>query len=302
MVALNKLGNERAFVICVAGTKGGIGKTIATANLSGYFADLGLRVLMIDCDKQASLSKHYALTDYANFGLVEFITNGSYEGCISKTNIDGLDLIVNNEFSDEVATFIKQNPSQRLYAMFSLLKHSALSKEYDVILVDTTGVSDVGGKQEMAIRSSDLILSPVEPTWVSSKEVEVTARMVKSLEPLAGMGSIVPVPPICFFFNNVKKTADSGLIIDLISNEDGELYKVLKSHLGDKMQILETQIPSLEIYNQGVLRQEPIHRIHTTRPSQNTLSGLEVMQGLSAEILPETVNLELRELDSNENV
>ena len=48
-------------VISVVSTKGGVGKTTLTANLGGLLAALGLRVLAIDADKQASLSKYYRL-------------------------------------------------------------------------------------------------------------------------------------------------------------------------------------------------------------------------------------------------
>ena len=40
----------------VVSTKGGVGKTILTANLSGLLADMGLRVLMVDADIQSSLT------------------------------------------------------------------------------------------------------------------------------------------------------------------------------------------------------------------------------------------------------
>jgi len=43
-------------VVCVVNFKGGVGKTTICANLAAYFAGLGKRVLMIDCDYQGSLS------------------------------------------------------------------------------------------------------------------------------------------------------------------------------------------------------------------------------------------------------
>ena len=43
-------------IVCVVNFKGGVGKTTICANLAAYFASLGKRVLMIDCDYQGSLS------------------------------------------------------------------------------------------------------------------------------------------------------------------------------------------------------------------------------------------------------
>ncbi len=43
-------------IVSVLNFKGGVGKTTICANLAAYFAGLGKRVLMIDCDYQGSLS------------------------------------------------------------------------------------------------------------------------------------------------------------------------------------------------------------------------------------------------------
>lgn len=43
-------------IICVVNFKGGVGKTTICANLAAHFAEVGKRVLLIDCDYQGSLS------------------------------------------------------------------------------------------------------------------------------------------------------------------------------------------------------------------------------------------------------
>ena len=42
-------------IITFAAVKGGVGKTTLSYNFSGYLADLGYKVLMIDFDHQCNL-------------------------------------------------------------------------------------------------------------------------------------------------------------------------------------------------------------------------------------------------------
>ena len=52
-----------AHIIAIANQKGGVGKTTSTANISAGLAAAGKRVLMVDIDPQASLTKRYGDVD-----------------------------------------------------------------------------------------------------------------------------------------------------------------------------------------------------------------------------------------------
>jgi chromosome partitioning protein len=56
-------GYAGAFVIVLANHKGGVTKTTSTANLGALFAEVGLRVLLVDCDPQANLSETFGWTE-----------------------------------------------------------------------------------------------------------------------------------------------------------------------------------------------------------------------------------------------
>ncbi|EEZ50131.1 ParA family protein [Neisseria gonorrhoeae] len=76
-------------ILSAAATKGGVGKTTLIANVSAVLADIGLRVLMIDCDVQPSLSKYYPISHRAPNGIVELLLGENTEEIIRSTISNG---------------------------------------------------------------------------------------------------------------------------------------------------------------------------------------------------------------------
>lgn len=56
--------------LSVVATKGGVGKTTLCANIGGFLADMGYRVLLIDADIQPALTRHFQLSHVAEHGLL----------------------------------------------------------------------------------------------------------------------------------------------------------------------------------------------------------------------------------------
>ena len=54
---LKQQGNRVARVIAIANQKGGVGKTTTTLNLAYALGELGLRVLVVDADQQATATE-----------------------------------------------------------------------------------------------------------------------------------------------------------------------------------------------------------------------------------------------------
>src|SRR3546814_17506967 len=86
-------------VVSIISTKGGVGKTTTAANLGGFVADAGLRVLLLDFDIQPTLSSYYELTHRAAGGTYELLAFSEQrieqriEQLVSRTVIAGLDLV-----------------------------------------------------------------------------------------------------------------------------------------------------------------------------------------------------------------
>lgn len=67
-------------ITAILSTKGGVTKTTDTANLGGYLADQGLKVLMIDVDiRQPTFSSYHPLDNKAPGGLYELIAQNELD-------------------------------------------------------------------------------------------------------------------------------------------------------------------------------------------------------------------------------
>ena len=267
--------------LTIMSTKGGVGKTTLAANLSAALADLGQRVLLIDTDKQQSLSKYYPLVEVAPNGLKEMIQLGFADDCISTTNIEGLDIILNNDPDEHLKAWIAESPSIHIHYLASALE--GLDNLYDVIIIDTVGSKGLGELQEMAIRASDHCISPLSPDWLAAKELPNTITLLSKLEPPKGMVIGRPIPPLTVIIWGKQRTTDNQTVVDNVSNDDGPLFQNYFRQANGKFAVLKTVVPYNASYNKATGAKTPIHRYEPKRPGP-MMSGAETMLSLSYEL------------------
>src|SRR5690606_6495360 len=155
-------------VVSIISTKGGVGKTTTAANLGGFVADAGLRVLLLDLDVQPTLSSYFTLAERAPAGIYELLAfnERKVEQLVSHTTITGLDLVLSNDDRGELNTLLLHAPDGRL-RLRNLLP--VLAPLYDLLLIDTQGARSV--LLEMAVLASDVALSPVTPEILAAREL-----------------------------------------------------------------------------------------------------------------------------------
>ncbi len=266
-------------IISVTNSKGGVGKTTLVANLSGYLADLGKRVLAVDADIQPTLSSYYPLSHQARNGLRHLVLEADVTSVVSSTSIPGLDLIYSDDPSGTLQNFILHTADGRQRLNYTLGK---LRDQYDYILIDTQGA--VGPLQESAIYAGDIILSPIRPDKVSASEFQRgSVRVVseaRTMAPRIGMA----VGPMHGLLYGIERTVDARTFVDALTH-------MLKDH--PEVNLLGTRIPATAAYKKAASFQEPVHRIDKTTQGK-THCALDVMSQLVEELLPEVMNIDGR--------
>lgn len=257
-------------IITVSNTKGGVGKTTCVANLAGYLADHGHRVLAVDADIQPALSSYFELTSKAPRGLLHLVTRADADDVVSRTAIEGLDLIYSDDPRGSLQNFILHIADGR-----HRLKHplSGLRAQYDFILIDTQGAA--GPLQDAAIFAGDLILTPLRPDRVSAQELQRGTIRVVGEARVVGRKIGLPVGPLVGLLYGAERTRDSQAY--------AEVLRGLVSRRADLV-LLDTCVPSTAAYKSAATERLPVHRIDRSRRTK-TPCAYEIMQSLAEEIL-----------------
>lgn len=260
--------------VCIVSTKGGVGKTTLTANLGGYLADLGQRVLLIDADPQPTLSTYYPLTEAAPAGLSELIVRADAESVVSRTNLDNLDLVFSNDPEGRLGDWILHDPAGRIR-----LKHALdlprFRNNYDIILIDTQGA--VGPLQDAAVVAADFLVSPIPPEILSAREfARGTVAMIERLKPMSYLGA--PIGPLKGVIYRQDRTADGRAIAAELRSES---FLPSRGHIG----ILDTVVPAGVAYREAATLRVPVHRIDSKRRGA-TPCAAEIMAALARELFP----------------
>ncbi len=173
-------------IIAVASRKGGSGKTTTSFNLSGVLADKGLRVLLIDLDPQASLTR-LILGDDADGarGIGErLLTPRLGVTGLTRPVAPGIDLAPGDRSVETSAFALNDDPT----GPFRLRKLLAGVADYDVIIIDTP--PSLGFASNSAILAASIV---VTPTLLAQTDIDALGDTLDVVERLAELGAAARV-------------------------------------------------------------------------------------------------------------
>lgn len=263
-------------VISVISTKGGVGKTTVAANLGGFIADAGLRVLLLDLDMQPTLSSYYELTRRAPCGIYELLACNERDiaRLVSRTVIDRLDVILSNDEHRQLNTLLLHAPEGRLRLRHLL---PVFQPHYDLVLLDTQGARSV--LLEMAVLASEQAISPVTPEILAAREMRRgTLQLIEDIAPYRHLG--INPPHLHLLLNRVPAVSANAKLIQ-------QTLRLIFRDL-EGVHVLRTEIPAIEAFPRAATRGLPVHRVEHRRPTGRVAAAaLNIVRGLASELCPQ---------------
>lgn len=236
-------------IITFAAVKGGVGKTTLSYNFSGYLADLGYKVLMIDFDHQCNLSQILGIYDQKNtvLSIFEKIDALHIEEKVKIHRINNnIDLISGflrlDEYEKHMST--TDGKDMQLYMWLDDYYEEYNIGQYDYIIIDTH--PDFSTSTRNAIVVSHKVISPNKPSGFSDdSNANISYRINKLKKDLIDFRTRESyVTAKLFFVGNMVKHNTKSSINFKKSIENQEDYI--------------TYFPDKELITRSVLEKKPI--------------------------------------------
>lgn len=196
----NRTSTDAPAIIAVQNFKGGVGKSTVTTHLAHYFAVQGYRVLVVDCDSQATTTTLFGFNPHFNITREETLypylsidpTQADLLYAVKRTPWPNVDLIPSNlELFDveyELAAAGSDGASV-LTARFRKLKNGLmdLAKHYDIVILDPPPALGTISLAVMQAANSLLVpLAATTPDFCST--VQFLSMMDQVIEQLIAAG------------------------------------------------------------------------------------------------------------------
>lgn len=239
---------RKAITLTTVCQKGGVGKTLTTANVAAQLADVtGCQVLVIDCDGQHSLTEYFLKGVRLEELKAEQTTAAFFDDAIRidpnkmihPSHKKGLSIVPANEaLARHGWPNLTEQPESRTHAIRRFV--DLLDGHFPFILIDTSPKL-----RELpnwaALIASDYVFCPVEPECFAGNAIGPVKRFVR-----AAQEQNPELHMLGFMLNKV----------DLRCNDHKTAIDAIRHHHGD--QVFKYIVPRLAEFRKAVNARQPI--------------------------------------------
>lgn len=256
------IGEFKPTVVAIQIVKGGTGKTALTVNLAARLSLLGFKVLMIDLDQQANLTRYCEIPSDDKPAMIDIIERGAKIQDAIMEAADGLYIIpskIDNALLD--AAILIRN----LAINTALKKHiDSVKSQFDFVLIDCP--PSLGNSVGAAALASDFIVAPVTPDEQCLAGLSLLHAGLEDLREKIGAETSVPYRIVLNQYE-VKTIATTKMMTSLnnteeyrtrLFNNNIKKSQEFKNRCDDKQSVYDSLAPSIakvdiEFFTQEVI-------------------------------------------------
>ena len=164
--------------IGICNQKGGVGKTTICLCISGAFAEMGKKVLLIDMDQQGSLSSSFFPNlQETPLGIADVLFDETpVEKAIQKTAFEKIDILPANPSLARIENEFQFDRDAHYYLVDKL---NDIGERYDIILMDSP--PNLGIATWSVLTASDGVIIPLEAQDYSVKGTGGMHRIIQQV-------------------------------------------------------------------------------------------------------------------------
>jgi chromosome partitioning protein len=166
-------------ILTTSVVKGGVGKTTISDSLAIRATLYGLKVLCIDADQQANLTKGLCMGESAKTCpiIIDIAENKASANEALLQVLPGLDLIpsrLDNVTLDNYLMVNRINPAKFFHSIFG-----NIFKKYDLVIIDCPPT--LGSTVCSAMLASDIVIAPLNPDIYSFEGIEIMHKEILNI-------------------------------------------------------------------------------------------------------------------------
>jgi cellulose biosynthesis protein BcsQ len=181
-------------VVALANGKGGVGKTTTVANVGGYAALAGAKVLLVDLDPQGDLARDLGYEPHTGQEMFNALIAGAQPHILRNVR-ENLDVIPGGQALEDIQSLMVSRAGRSDAEDFGDLLYSVLApiaEDYDLILLDTPPGERTLVEGALAVATAVVI--PTKSDEASIDGVERVARRfmaVRERNPVLQLAGVV---------------------------------------------------------------------------------------------------------------